>query len=410
MEKGDSLLVSVDIGTYKISVLVAEPVPEGLNVLGIGSAPSEGVRKGLITNIEKVVQSLQKAVKEAEMAASCEIHNVFAAVTGGHMGGLSSQGVVRVKAGEVSADDVEEAVAVAQAIALPPECEILHVFPQVFLVDGQDRGDQPVGATGVRLETNVHAVSVASNALEALQKCCERAGLYLNGAHYAGLASAESVLTPEEKELGVVLLDIGAGTTSVAAFYRGVVYHTAVLPVGSENITNDLAAVLGIPMAEAEKLKQRFGCALMSLIAPGEMIDMPSIGDREAAPIPRRKMSEIIEPRVEEIFELVREQLEVEGLLENLGAGAVLTGGGAILEGMPDLAQRVFRLTARRGMPRYMGGVVDDVSSPSYAANVGLVLSNMKQHSGFRPLAKIRGGRNWNRMRERVVEWFKDFF
>lgn len=410
MEKGDSLLVSVDIGTYKISVLVAEPVPEGLNVLGIGSAPSEGVRKGLITNIEKVVQSLQKAVKEAEMAASCEIHNVFAAVTGGHMGGLSSQGVVRVKAGEVSVDDVQEAVAVAQAIALPPECEILHVFPQVFLVDGQERGDQPVGATGVRLETNVHAVSVASNALEALQKCCERAGLYLNGAHYAGLASAESVLTPEEKELGVVLLDIGAGTTSVAAFYRGVVYHTAVLPVGSENITNDLAAVLGIPMAEAEKLKQRFGCALMSLIAPGEMIDMPSIGDREAAPIPRRKMSEIIEPRVEEIFELVREQLEVEGLLENLGAGAVLTGGGAILEGMPDLAQRVFRLTARRGMPRYMGGVVDDVSSPSYAANVGLVLSNMKQHSGFRPLAKIRGGRNWNRMRERVVEWFKDFF
>ena len=410
MEKGDSLLVSVDIGTYKISVLVAEPVPEGLNVLGIGSAPSEGVRKGLITNIEKVVQSLQKAVKEAEMAASCEIHNVFAAVTGGHMGGLSSQGVVRVKAGEVSVDDVQEAVAVAQAIALPPECEILHVFPQVFLVDGQDRGDQPVGATGVRLETNVHAVSVASNALEALQKCCERSGLYLNGVHYAGLASAESVLTPEEKELGVVLLDIGAGTTSVATFYRGVVYHTAVLPVGSENITNDLAAVLGIPMAEAEKLKQRFGCALMSLIAPGEMIDMPSIGDREAAPIPRRKMSEIIEPRVEEIFELVREQLEVEGLLENLGAGAVLTGGGAILEGMPDLAQRVFRLTARRGMPRYVEGVVDDVSSPSYAANVGLVLSNMKQHSGFRPLAKIRGGRNWNRVRERVVEWFKDFF
>jgi len=410
MEKGDSLLVSVDIGTYKTSVLVAEPVPEGLNILGIGSAPSEGVRKGLITNIENVVQSLQKAVKDAEVAASCEIHNVFAAVTGGHMGGLSSQGVVRVKTGEVSADDVEEAVAVAQAIALPPDCEILHVFPQVFLVDGQDRGDQPAGATGVRLETNVHAVSVASNALEALQKCCERAGLYLNGAHYAGLASAEAVLTPEEKELGVVLLDIGAGTTSVATFYRGVVYHTAVLPVGSDNITNDLAAVLGIPMAEAEKLKQRFGCALMSLIAPGEMIDMPRIGDREVAPIPRRKMSEIIEPRVEEIFELVREQLEVEGLLENLGAGAVLTGGGAILEGMPDLAQRVFRLTARRGMPRYIEGIVDEVSAPSYAANVGLVLSNMKQHSGFRPLARIRGGGNWNRVRERVVTWVKDFF
>ena len=410
MDKGDSLLVSVDIGTYKTSVLVAEAAPDGLTVLGMGTAPSQGVRKGLVTNVENAVQGLQKAVAEAEVGASCEIHNVFTSVTGGHVEGLSSQGVVRVKNGEVSVEDVEEAVAVAQAIALPPECEILHVFPQEFLVDGQERGRQPIGASGVRLETNVHAVNVASTALQALQKCCERAGLYLNGVHFGALAAAEAVLTPEEKELGVVVLDIGAGTTSVAAFYQGAVYHTAVLPVGGENVTNDLAAGLCIPVAEAEKLKQRYGCALMSLIAPGEMIEMPRIGERDAAPLPRRKMSEIIEPRVEEIFELIRERLDFGGLLDKLGAGIVLTGGSAILEGMPDLAQRVFRMTARRGMPRYVSDIIDPAHSPMYAANVGLILCNLQDYPGSHPLAQMRDGQNWQRVRERVVEWFREFF
>ncbi len=410
MEKEDSLLVSVDIGTYKTAVLVAETTPDGLTVLGIGTAPSQGVRKGLVTNVENAAQGLQKAVAEAEVSASCEIHSVFSSLTGGHMEGISSQGVVRVKGGEVSADDVEEAVAVAQAIALPPECEILHVFPQEFLVDGQERGRDPVGASGVRLETNVHAISVASTALCTLQKCCERAGLYLNGVHYGALAAAEAVLTPEEKELGVVVLDIGAGTTSVAAFYQGAVYHTAVLPVGGENVTNDLAAGLCLPVAEAEKLKQRHGCALISLIAPGEVIEMPRIGERNADPLPRRKMSEIIEPRIEEIFELVREQLAFGDFFDKLGAGVVLTGGSALLEGMPDLAQRVFRMSARRGMPRYVSDVVDPAHSPMYAANVGLILCNVQDHHRSPPLAPIRDGQNWQRMRERVAEWFREFF
>ncbi len=410
MEKEDSLLVSVDIGTYKTSVLVAETTPDGVAVLGMGTAPSQGVRKGLVNNVENAVQGLQKAVAEAEASASCEIHNVFTSLTGGHMEGISSQGVVRVKSGEVSADDVEEAVAVATAIALPPECEILHVFPQEFLVDGQERGREPVGASGVRLETNVHAISVSSTALYTLQKCCERAGLYLNGVHYSALAAAEAVLTPEEKELGVVVLDIGAGTTSVAAFYQGAVYHTAVLPVGGENVTNDLAAGLCIPVAEAEKLKQRHGCALTNLIPPGEVIEMPRIGERTSIQLPRRKMSEIIEPRVEEIFELVREQLDFGDLLDRLGAGVVLTGGSAILQGIPDLAQRVFHMAARRGMPRYVSEVVDPAHSPMYAANVGLILCNMQDNLHFSPVAQIWNGQNWQRMRARVVEWFREFF
>ena len=328
MEHKDSLLVSVDIGTYQTSVVVAEKTPEGLAVLGLGSAPSQGVRKGLVTNVENAAQGLQQAVAEAEANANCEIHNVFVSLTGGHMEGISSQGVVRIKDGEVSADEVQEVVAVARTIALPPECEILHVFPQGFLVDGQERGHDPVGASGVRLETDVHVISVSSTALYALQKCCERAGLYLNGVYYGALAAAEAVLTPEERELGVVVLDIGAGTTSVAAFCQGVVSYTAVLPVGGENVTNDLAVGLRVPVAEAERLKQQHGCAVTGRIAPGEVIEMPRIGERAAAPLPRRRMSEIIEPRLEEIFEIVREQLDFGGLSDRLGAGVVLTGGG----------------------------------------------------------------------------------
>ena len=409
MENKDSLLVSVDIGTSQTSVVVAERTNEGLAVLGVGTrAVSRGAQRARHQCRECGPGTATGTVAEAEANANCEIHNVFVSLTGGHMEGISSQGVVRVKGGEVSTDDVQEVVAVAQTIALPPECEILHVFPQEFLVDGQERGRNPVGASGVRLETDVHVISVSSTALYALQKCCERAGLYLNGVYYSALAAAEAVLTPEEKELGVVVLDIGAGTTSVAAFCQGVVSYTAVLPVGGENVTNDLAVGLCIPVAEAERLKQQHGCALTSLIAPGEVIQMPRIGERDAAPLPRRKMSEIIEPRLEEIFELVREQLDFGGLSGRLGAGVVLTGGSTLLEGVPDLAQRVFRMSARRGTPRCASDMIDPAQSPLYVANIGLILCHAQD--ALRPLAQVRNGQNWQHMRERVVEWFREFF
>lgn len=410
MDKDDALLVSVDIGTSTVSVLVAEATPDGPAVLGLGTAPSQGVRKGLITNVESAGQALHKAVAEAEVGASCEIGTVSAALTGGHVEGISSQGVVRVKNGEVSAEDVGEAVAVARAVALPPECEILHVFPRGFLVDGQERDPDPVGASGVRLETSVHAVSVASTALLAVRKCCERAGLYVEAVHYGALAAAEAVLTPEEKELGVVLLDVGAGTTSVAAFARGSVAHTAVLPVGGDNVTNDLAAGLRVPVAEAEKLKQRHGCAETELVNADEMIELPCIGELPAAPLSRRKMSEIIEPRVEEIFELVREQLDFARLLDECGVGVVLTGGGAVLEGMPDVARRVFGLPARLGVPRQVSDAVDPAHAPTYATNVGLVLAQLEDRRRRGPLVEVRHQPAWPTVRERVAGWFRDFF
>jgi cell division protein FtsA len=410
MAKENSLIVSLDVGTYKTAVVVAEATPEGIEVLGVGTALSQGgLRKGQVINVDATVQAIRKAVEEAQLGTSSEIHNVCAAVSGAHIAGLTSQGMIVVKDREVSPEDVARVIEVARTVALPAECEILHVIPQEFFVDGQDRGHEPVGTSGVRLEANVHLVTVASNALESLARCCERAGLHVNSIHFGGLAAAEAVLTPEEKEVGVVLVDIGSGTTSIVAFYRGAVTHTAVLPVGGSNMTKDLAVGLRIPEAEAEKIKQRHGCALGDMITPGEMIEMPKVGGRDPSPMPRRKLSEIIEPRAEEIFSLVKEQCEENGLLGKLNAGIVLTGGGAIMEGMSELAERVFRLPVRRGLPRFLGNTVDAVNGPMYATGVGLALRELQQHRS-NGVGRSRNGHGWQRMRERVAEWFRDFF
>jgi len=410
MYKENSLIVSLDLGTYKTSVIVAETTPEGIEVLGIGTALSQGgLRKGLVINVDAAVQAIHKAVEEAQMGASCEIHNVCTGIAGGHVAGLTSQGMVVVREREVSPVDVAGVIDVARAVALPAECEILHVLPQEFLVDGQDRGRAPIGTSGVRLEANVHLVTVATNAMENINRCCERAGLHVNSLHFTGLAAAEAVLTPEEKELGVVLLDIGGGTTGVVIFHHGAVIHTAVLPVGGYNITNDLAVGIRIPLAEAEKIKQRHGCAMGDLITPGEMVEMPKVGGRDLSPLARRKLSEIIEPRAEEIFTLVKEQCEEVGMLGRLGAGVVLTGGSAIMDGMPELAERVFRVPIRRGVPRFLGNLVDAVNGPMYATGIGLVLRELQQpHTNG--AMRGREGHGWQRMRERVVEWFRDFF
>jgi cell division protein FtsA len=409
MNKENSLIVSLDIGTYKTSVIVAEHTPQGIEVLGIGTALSHGLRKGLVLNVETTVQAILKAVEEAQVGASCEIHNVCAGIAGGHVEGLTSHGVVVVKNHEISHEDVARVIEVARAIPLPPDCEILHVLPQEFMVDGQDRGRDPVGTSGVRLEANVHVVSMASSAAQTITKCCERAGLHVRQLYFTALAAAEAVLSPEERELGVAVLDVGAGTTGLVAFYRGVVLHTAVVRLGGSNITNDLALGLRIPLADAEKLKQRHGGALGDLVTPGEMIEMPRVGGRDPVPLPRRRMSEIIEPRAEEIFSLVREQLETAGVLNRLGSGVVITGGSAIMEGMPELAERVFRLPVRRGTPRHMGGLVDAVNSPMYATGVGLILSEFQQ-KGTNGVSRTRDVHGWQRVRERMVEWLRDFF
>ena len=409
MYSEQSLLVSLDIGTYKTAVVVAEHTLEGVEIIGTGTALSQGLRKGLILNVETTVQAIRKAVEEAQLEASCEIHNVSSAIVGGHLEGITSQGVVVVKDQEVHADDLTQVIEVARAVALPADYEILHVLPQEFLVDGEDRGKNPIGTSGVRLESSVHMVAVASGAVQAMRKCCERADVYLQNLYFGPLAAAEAVLTPEEKEMGVVLLDIGGGTTSLVVFARGVPQHTAVLRVGGHNITNDLAVGLRTPLAEAEKLKQQHGCALMDLILPGEMIAMPRVGGREPTPLLRRRLGEIIEPRAEEILTLAKEQIEIAGLPDKLESGVVLTGGSAIMEGMPELAERIFRLPARRGAPRYVSGLVDAVNSPMYACSVGLILSSL-QDGQTNSMLRPRHSQNWQRVRERVVEWIRDFF
>jgi cell division protein FtsA len=409
MQKEHTLIVSLDIGTYKTAVIVAELTPEGVEVAGIGTALSQGLRKSQIINVEATVQAIRKAVDEAQMGASCEIHNVCVGITGEHVAGIASQGVVIVKDHEVNHADVERVIEVARAIALPSGYEILHVLPQEFLVDGQDRGRDPVGASGLRLEANVHVIAASSNEIQTIGKCGERAGLHLHKLYFTALAAAEAVLTPEEKELGVALLDVGGGTTGMVAFHHGAVQHTAVLPIGGYHITNDLAVGLRTPVAEAEKLKQRHGCTLTDLLTPGEMVEMPRVGGRDPAPVPRRRLSEIIEPRAEEIFTLVKNHLSEADLLNKIGSGVVITGGSAIMEGMPELAERVFRLPVRRGAPRHIGGVVDAVNSPMYATGVGLILCELQQ---TKPNGAVRSRdtHRWLRVRERVAGWIREFF
>ncbi|MCS6926674.1 MAG: cell division protein FtsA [Candidatus Binatia bacterium] len=409
MQREHTLIVSLDVGTYKTAVIVAEVTPEGVEVIGIGTALSQGLRKGQIINVDATVQAIRKAVEEAQLGANCEIHNVCVGITGEHLAGLASQGVVVVKDREVSRADVERVLEVARAIALPSGYEILHVLPQEFLVDGQDRGRDPVGSSGLRLEANVHVIAASSNEIQAVSKCGERAGLHVRSLYFTALAAAEAVLTPEEKELGVALLDVGGGTTGMVAFHHGAVHYTAVLPLGGYHITNDLAAGLRIPIAEAEKIKQRHGCALGDLLTPGEMVEMPRVGGRDPAPVPRRRLSEIIEPRAEEIFTLVRNHLSEAEMLSRLGSGIVLTGGSTIMEGMPELAERVFRLPVRRGAPRYIGGLVDAVNSPMYATGVGLILCEWQQ-TRANGAPRTREVHRWQRVRDRMVEWIREFF
>jgi cell division protein FtsA len=410
MPRENPLIVSLDIGTYKTAVIVAEVTPEDVHIIGVGAAPSgQGLRKSQIINVDAAVHAVRKAVEDAQMVANCEIHNVCASVTGEHIIGLTSQGAWALKDREVAHADVQRVLEIARAVALPSGYEILHVLPQEFFVDGQERGRDPLGASGVRLEANVQIIAASSEAVQTIHKCGERAGLHVRGVHFAALAAAEAVLTPEEKELGVVVVDVGGGTTGLVAYHHGVVQHASVLPVGGSHITNDLAVGLRTTLAEAEKLKQKHGCAMASMVSTGDMVEMPRVGSRDPLPMPRRRLSEIIEPRADEIFALVREQLERAGVGSKLESGVVITGGSAIMEGMPEMAERIFRLPVRRGVPRYVNGLVDTVNSPMYATGVGLALCEL-QHTRLNGASRMRDAHGWQRVRERVVEWIRDFF
>ncbi|HSP95648.1 MAG TPA: cell division protein FtsA [Candidatus Dormibacteraeota bacterium] len=407
MAKKAELLVGLDIGTSRVAAVVAELAPGGsLSVIGCGTAACEGLRRGVVVNMEATVQAIASAVKEAELRAGCEIHSVFATVGGSHIKGFNSHGVVAIKSGEVATGDVERVLDAARAVALPTDQDILHVLPQEFVVDGQDGIKEPVGMSGIRLEARVHIISTPIASAQNVIKCCQRAGLHVVDLVFAPLAAAEAVLSPEEKELGVAVVEIGAGTTGLLAFAGGAVKHTAVLAVGGNHVSSDIAAGLRTPFRDAELLKRRFGAALSSAVPAEDMVEVPTVGGRAPRELSRRILAEIVEPRLDEIFALVQRQLIRCGLDTALASGIVLTGGSVMMDGVVGLAERVFNLPVRVGAPYVAEGIDDTLTSADYAAAVGLTRYGAQPRSHLAGL--VDDGHLFNRVRRRMVEWLRE--
>jgi cell division protein FtsA len=407
MKKGD-LIVGLDIGTTKVAAIVGEITDDGIDIIGIGSHPSRGLRKGVVINIESTVESIKKAVSEAELMAGCDITSVYAGIAGGHIKGINSHGIVAIKDKEVRETDVFRVIDAAQAVAIPLDREVIHVIPQEYVVDGQDGIKEPIGMSGVRLEAKVHIVTAAVTSAQNIVKCANRTGLNVNDIILQPLASAESVLTNEEKELGVALIDVGGGTSDLVIYSEGAVVHTSVITLGGNHVTNDVAVGLRTPAAEAERIKQKYGCCLSSLVQKDETIEVPSVGGRKPRVLSRQILAEIIEPRVEEIFTLVQQEIVKSGYEDRIASGVVLTGGSVILEGMPELAEQVFNTPVRRGAPRGIGGLVDVVKSPMYATGVGLVIWGSKTQASSR--FKVRESNIYAKVKDRMKEWFGEIF
>lgn len=408
MAKKEDLIVGLDIGTTKVCAIVGEVTEDGIDIIGIGSHPSKGLRKGVVINIESTVESIKRAVSEAELVAGCDITSVYAGIAGGHIKGLNSHGIVAVKDKEVGENDLVRVIDAAQAVAIPLDREVIHVIPQEYIIDDQDGIKEPLGMSGVRLEAKVHIVTAAVTSAQNIVKCANRCGLNVADIILQPLASAEAVLTPDEKELGVALVDIGGGTTDIVVFCEGAVVHTSVLTLGGNHVTNDVAVGLRTPAGEAERIKQKYGCALSSMVQKEETIEVPSVGGRKPRILSRQILSEIIEPRVEEVFSLVRQEIIKSGYDDRIASGIVLTGGSTILEGMPELAEQVFNMPVRRGVPRAIGGLVDVVKSPMYATGVGLVIAGSKGNDSTR--FKVRESNIYAKVKGRMKEWFGEIF
>lgn len=408
MAKKENVIVGLDIGTTKICAIVGEIVEDGIDIIGIGSAPSRGLRKGVVINIESTVESIRKAVEEAEAICGLEINSVYTGIAGGHIRGLNSHGICALKEKEVRPVDVEKAIDAAQAVAIPLDREVIHVIPQEFVVDEQDGIKDPIGMSGVRLEAKVHIVTAAVTSAQNIVKCANRAGLNVNDIILEQLAAAESTLSTEEKDLGVAIIDIGGGTTDLAVFSQGSLVHTSVLSIGGNHVTNDIAVGLRTPAAEAEKVKVRYGCALSSLVGREETIEVPSVGGQSERILSRQILAEIIEPRAEEIFTLIKQEIQKSGYEDMTASGIVLTGGSSLLEGMPELAEQIFNQPVRRGIPKGIGGLVEVVKSPLYATGVGLVLYGSR-HQGAR-IFRNREDNVYHKVKERMKEWIEEIF
>src|SRR6058998_1850233 len=408
--KVPDLIVGLDVGTTKICAIIAEPAAHGgLDVVGVGTAPSRGLRRGIVVNIDSTVEAIKAAVAEAEQMAGLEVAGVYAGVAGGHIRGVNSRGVVAVsgKDREVDSTDVERAVEAARAINLPQDREILHVLPQNFVVDDGDGIRDPIGMSGVRLEVEVHVVTAAVTSVQNVVRSVNRAGLAVHDIILEPLASAEAVLYEDEKELGVVVVDIGGGTTDVALFRNGAIWHTVILPLGGDHISNDIAIGLRTPLPAAEDLKKRYGCALTALVPAEETVDVPSVGGRKPRQLSRQVLSEIIQPRVEEIFTLVARELTHAGFQDAATACVVVTGGSSIMQGVPELAESVFDQPVRRGVPFSLGGLAEVVQSPMYATGVGLALYGARRQQPATTWSDTSGAGlgHWGR---RLMGWLSE--
>ncbi|MGR9107024.1 MAG: cell division protein FtsA [Gammaproteobacteria bacterium] len=405
-----NLIVGLDIGTSKVAAIVGEMTDEGnIEVIGIGSNPSRGLKKGVVVNLESTVQSIQRAIDEAELMAGCKINSVFAGIAGSHIGSLNSHGIVAIKDKEVTQDDVDRVIDSARAVAIPADQKILHILPQEFIIDRQEGIKEPVGMSGIRLEARVHIVTGAVSAAQNIIKCIRRCNLEVEDIILEQLASCTAVLTEDEKELGVCLVDIGGGTTDIAIFTEGAIRHTAVIPIAGDQVTNDIAVALRTPTQHAEEIKIKYASALTQLASHEETIEVHSIGDRPLRRISKQNLAEIVEPRYEELMMLVQTELRRSGLEDLIGAGIVLSGGSSKIEGAIELAEEIFHMPVRLGLPQYVTGLTDVVRNPIYATGVGLLIFGQQNRNSARK-TKFAADATSNGIWAKMKSWFQGNF
>ena len=401
------MIVGLDIGTSKVVAIVGEVREDGtLEVIGLGSHPSRGLKKGVVVNIESTVHSIQRAVEEAELMAGCQIDSVYAGIAGSHIRSLNSHGIVAIRDKEVTPADIERVLDAAQAMAIPADQKILHILPQEYVIDHQEGVKEPLGMSGVRLEAKVHLVTCAVNSAQNIEKCVRRCTLEVRDVILEQLASSYAVLTEDEKDLGVCLVDIGGGTTDVAIFTEGAIRHTANIPIAGDQVTNDIAMALRTPTPHAEELKIKYACALTQLAGAEETIQVPGVGDKPPRALSRQALAEVVEPRYDELFQLVQAELRRSGFEDLLAAGIVLTGGGAKMEGLIELAEEIFHMPVSLGAPRLVAGLKDIVRNPVYATSVGLLQYGLEREQ---ERAEKQSGRKSSTL-DSIKNWFRDNF
>lgn len=408
---GKDYLVGIDIGTSKVVTLVGELSSDGkLNIIGYGSHPSQGLKRGVVVNIESTVQSIQRSVEDAELMVGCEIFSAFTGIAGSHIRSVNSHGIVAIRDREVSLNDIERVIDAAKAIAIPSDQKILHVLPQEYSIDSQDAIREPIGMSGVRLEAKVHIVTGAVSAAQNIVKCMKRCGLVTSDIVLEQFASSQSILSEDEKELGVCMIDIGGGTSDIAIFTDGAIRYTAVIPIAGDQVTNDIAIALRTPTRHAEDIKIKYGCALQDMVDSSQMIEVPTMGDKVSRKIPQRALAEVVEARYEELFTLAHEELRRSGLENYLAAGIVLTGGASKILGAQEIAERIFKAPVRIGRPHHVTGLPDIINNPIYATGVGLLVYGMRQRQNQSQREAVSLQPNMKGMWTKMKSWFQGNF